>query len=61
MGRLIVVIVIVGAVVYAWNKGWIAQWFNSALDSSIDGVRSTQRQATKVRPADPGAPEAEKK
>ena len=61
MGRLIVVIVIVGAVAYAWNKGWIAQWFNSALDSSIDGVRSTQRQATKVRPADPGAPEAEKK
>ena len=61
MGRLIVVIVIVGAVAYAWNKGWIAQWFNSAVDSSIDGVRSTQRQATKVRPADPGAPEAEKK
>ena len=61
MGRLILVIVIVGAVAYAWNKGWIAQWFNTAVDSSIDGVRSTQRQATKVRPADPGAPEAEKK
>ena len=61
MGKLIVVIVIVGAVAFAWNKGWIAQWFNTALDSSMDSVRSTQRQATKVRPADPGAPEADKK
>ena len=49
MGRLIVVIVIVGAVVYAWNKGWIAQWFNSALDSSIDGVKH-------AAPGDEGAP-----
>jgi hypothetical protein len=61
MGKLIVLVVIVAAVVFAWNQGWIAQWFNSAVDSSIDGVRSTQRSATKVRPADPGAPEAEKK
>ena len=54
-------VAIAGAVVFAWNKGWIAQWFNTAVDSSIDSVRSTQRSATKVRPADPGAPEAEKK
>ena len=60
MGKLIVVVVIVGAVAFAWNKGWIAQWFNTAVDSSIDSVRSTQRQATTVRPADP-APEADKK
>ena len=61
MGKLIVVIVILGAVAFAWNKGWIAQWFNTALDSSMDSVKSTQRQATTVRPADPVAPESEKK
>jgi len=61
MGKLIVVIAIVGAVAFAWNQGWIAQWFNSALDSSMDSVKSTQRQATTVRPADPVAPESEKK
>jgi len=61
VGKLIVVIAIVGAVAFAWNKGWIAQWFDTALDSSIDSVKSTQRQATTVRPADPGAPEADKK
>jgi glucose-6-phosphate-specific signal transduction histidine kinase len=53
MGRLIVVILIVGAVAYAWQAGWIAQLFNSALDSSMDAVRGTQRKATTVRPADP--------
>jgi hypothetical protein len=58
MGKLITVIVIVGAVAFAWHKGWIAQWFNTAVDSSIDSVRSTQREATKVRPAD--APEEKK-
>ena len=61
MGKLIVVILIVGALAYAWNKGWIAQLFNSAVDSSMDSVKGTQRKATTVRPADPGAPEAEKK
>ena len=60
MGKLIVVILIVGAVVYAWNKGWIADWFNSAVDSSMDAVKGTQRKATTVRPADPVS-EAEKK
>jgi hypothetical protein len=61
MGKLIVVIAIVAAVAFAWHKGWIAQWFNTAVDSSIDGVKSTQRAATKVRPIDGGAPEADKK
>jgi hypothetical protein len=60
MGKLIVVIAIVGAVVFAWNKGWIAQWFNAAVDTSIDSVKSTQRKATTLRPADP-VTEAEKK
>lgn len=53
MGKLIVVALIVGAVAYTWHQGWIAQWFNTAVDRSIDSVRSTQRAATKVRPADP--------
>ena len=61
MRQLIVVVLVVGAIAYAWHAGWIAQWFNTALDSSIDSVRSTQRQATTVRPADPGAPESDKK
>jgi hypothetical protein len=61
MGKLIVVLVIVGAVAYAWHQGLIAKWFNTAVDSSIDSVKRTQRDATKQRPADPGAPEAEKK
>jgi len=50
-----VVVIIVGALAYAWHAGWIAQWFNSALDSGIEGVRGTQRKATTVRSADPGA------
>ena len=53
MAKLIVVIAIIGGIAFAWHKGWIAQWFNTAVDSSIDSVRSTQRSATKVRPADP--------
>ena len=61
MGKLIVFILIAGAVAFAWHKGWITQWFDTAVDSSIDSVRSTQRQATTVRPADPGAAEAERK
>ena len=53
MGKLLVVVVIVGAVAYAWHEGWIARWFNTAVDSSIENVRDTQRAARKVRPADP--------
>ncbi len=61
MGKLIVVIAILAAVAFAWNQGWIAHWVNTAVDSGMDSVKNTQRQATKVRPADPGAPEADKK
>jgi hypothetical protein len=60
MGKFIVFVVIVGALAYAWHQGLISKWFNTAVDSSIDGVRSTQRDATKQRPADPGAPEDKK-
>ena len=60
MGKLIVVVLIVAAVAYAWQQGWIAQWFNTAVDSSVDSVKRTQRDATKVRQDDPAAP-AEKK
>ena len=60
MGKLIIVVVIIAAAVYAWQQGWIAQWFNTAVDSSVDSVKRTQREATKVRQDDPAAP-AEKK
>jgi hypothetical protein len=59
MVRLIVFIAVVAGVVYAWQKGWISQWFNTAVDSSVDSVKRTQREATKVRPID--APPEEKK
>ena len=59
MGKFIVFLVIVGALVYAWHEGLIGKWFNTAVDSSIDNVKNTQREATKLRPVD--APEAEKK
>lgn len=61
MRNLIVVVLIVGALAYAWQAGWIAQWFTTALDSGIDSVNSTRRQATTVRPADPGVPESDRK
>jgi hypothetical protein len=58
MGKLIIAIAIVGAVVYGFHKGWIQDWFGRAVDSSIDNVKSTQRDATRVRPIDP--PEGKK-
>ncbi len=61
MGKLIVFIAVVGAIAFAWHKGWISEWLGAAVDSGAKSVRETQRSATKVRPADPGAPEAEKK
>ncbi len=61
MGKLIVALAILGAVAFAWNKGWIAHWVNTAVDSGMDSVKGTQRKATTVRAADPGAPEVEKK
>ena len=59
MGKLLLAIAIIFGSAYAWHKGWIQKWFNTAVDSSIQGVRSTQRDATKVRPVD--APPEEKK
>jgi hypothetical protein len=56
MGRLVVFVLIVGALAYAWHAGWIAKWFNSAVDSGIEGVHETRRKATMERPIDP-APE----
>jgi hypothetical protein len=53
MARFIVFLVVVGALIYAWNKGYIARWFTSTVDSGIESVRSTQRDARAVRPADP--------
>ena len=58
MGKLIVAIAIVGAVVYGFHKGWIQDWFGRAVDSSIGNVKSTQRDAARVRPIDP--PEGKK-
>jgi hypothetical protein len=67
MGKLIVVIAIVAALAYAWHKGLIQEWVGKgadsagrAVDKGIDNVRRTQREATKSRPADPGAPEEKK-
>ena len=42
----------VGAAAYAWQQGYIAKWFDQAVDSGIQGVKQTQRDATKVRPID---------
>jgi len=60
VGKLIVAIVIVACVAYAWHKGWIAEWMESAALSGADKVKRTQRDATTVRPVEPDAP-AEKK
>ena len=52
MGKLIVVIVIVAAVAFAWQQGYISKWTDAALDSVDSGastMRNTQRGATKVR------------
>ena len=55
MGKLIGFVVIVGAAAYAWHQGYIASWFNQAVDSSVQAVKQTQRDATKVRPIDGSA------
>lgn len=56
MGKLIVAIAIVGAVVYGFHTGWIQNrvgpWFGRTVDSSISSMKSTQRDATRVRPID---------
>jgi hypothetical protein len=65
MGKLIVAVAIVAGLAYAWHKGWMNEWLGKAGESAgraVDGaaqnVRSTQREATKVRSAD--APEEKK-
>jgi hypothetical protein len=52
MGKLIVVIVIVAAVAFAWQQGYIGKWTDAALDSVDSGaasMRKTQREATQKR------------
>jgi hypothetical protein len=57
MAKLIVAIAIVGAVLYGFHKGymqkWAGPWFGRTVDSGISSVKSTQRDATRIRPADP--------
>ena len=60
MARMIVAIAIVAAAAFAWHKGWIQEWTGSAVDTGIDSVKRTQRDATKSREADPGAPQDKK-
>ena len=57
MFRLVIVVVIVGAIAFAWNQGWIANWFNTAVDSSSSAVKQTRQNASKVRSDDPVLPE----
>ena len=49
-------VVIVGAVVYGFHTGWIQDrtgpWFGRTVDSGVSSVKSTQRDATRVRPID---------
>ena len=56
MGKLIVAVAIVGAVVYGFHTGWIQNrigpWFGRTVDSGMSSVKGTQRDARKVRPID---------
>ena len=56
MGKLIVALAIVGAVVYGFHTGWIQDrfgpWLGRTVDSGVSSVKSTQRDATRVRPID---------
>jgi hypothetical protein len=60
MAKFIVAVAILGAIAFAWHKGWIGEWLGKAADSGMDTVKRTQRDATKARPIDPG-PSEEKK
>lgn len=53
-------IAVVAAIAFAWHKGWIQDWLGTALDSGAQSVKRTQQNATRQRPADPGAPEEKK-
>ena len=59
MGKFIIAVIVVAAIFYAFHAGYVGRWLGSMTDSGIDSVRSTQRDATKLRPVD--QPEAEKK
>ena len=59
MGRTLIGILLIVAAAFAWHKGWLQQWFNAAVDWSIENVSTTRQEARKVRPAD--APPGEKK
>ena len=59
MGKFIIAVIVVAAIFYAFHAGYVGRWLGSVADSGMDSVKSTQRDATKLRPAD--APEAEKK
>lgn len=56
MAKLIVALAIVGAVLYGFHKGWIqaqvGPWLGRTVDSGMSSVKSTQRDATRVRPID---------
>jgi hypothetical protein len=55
MGKFIVIVIIAFAG-FAWYKGWLGQWFDSAVDSSMEGVKGTRSKATTLRPADQPEP-----
>ncbi len=59
MGKFIIAVIVVAAIFYAFQAGYVGKWLGTVTDSGIDSVRSTQRDATKQRPVD--APEPEKK
>ena len=56
MGKFIVIVLLIAAG-YAFYKGWVGEWVGAAFDSGRESVKRTQENATKQRPADPGAAE----
>ena len=64
MGKLIVVIVIIAAVAFAWHQGYIGKWTDAALDavdSGAAGMRKAQKGATKIHGGDTPPPTEEKR
>ena len=57
MGKFIIAVIVL--LLVTGQAGYVGKWLGAVTDSGIDSVRSTQREATKLRPVD--APEAEKK
>ena len=56
MGKILVIAALIAAG-FAWYQGWIGEWVGAAFDSGRESVKRTQDNATKQRPAEPGAPE----